>query len=73
MGRAGERHAALGWAVNGGMSVVGSAGAVTLDILAGFSRVLLLGLVAYALAALLALLSLGKEGSLDAQDQLTAS
>jgi hypothetical protein len=50
------------------MSVVGSAGAVTLAILAGFSRVLLAGLVAYALATLLALFSLGKGGSLDAQD-----
>jgi hypothetical protein len=69
---AGERHVALAWAVNGVMSVVGSAGAVTLAILAGFSRVLLLGLVAYALAALLARLSLGKEGSLDAQDKRTA-
>jgi hypothetical protein len=72
VGHAGERHVALAWAVNGVMSVAGSAGAVTLAILAGFSRVLLLGLVAYALAALLAHLSLGKEGSLDAQDQRTA-
>ena len=69
VGQAGERHVALGWAVNGVMSVVGSAGAVTLAILAGFSRVLLIGLAAYALAAVLARLSLGKEGSLDAQDQ----
>jgi hypothetical protein len=69
VGQAGERHVALGWAVNGVMSVVGSAGAVTLAILAGFSRVLLVGLAAYALAAVLARLSLGKEGSLDAQDQ----
>jgi hypothetical protein len=68
VGRVGERHVALGWAINGVMSVVGSAGAVTLAILAGFSRVLLAGLVAYALATLLALFSLGKEGSLDAQD-----
>jgi hypothetical protein len=52
--------------------VVGSAGAVTLAILAGFSRVLLVGLLAYALAGLLARLSLEKEGSPDAQDQRTA-
>jgi hypothetical protein len=68
MSRAGERQVALVWAVNGVMSVVGSAGAVTLAILAGFSRVLVLGLMAYALAALLARLSLGKEGGQDAQD-----
>lgn len=53
VGRAGERHVALAWAVNGVMSVVGSAGAVTLAIVAGFSRVLGAGVFTYALAALL--------------------
>jgi hypothetical protein len=63
VGQADERQVALGWMVNGVMSVAGSAGAVTLAILAGFSRVLLLGLAAYALAALLTHPSLVEEPS----------
>jgi hypothetical protein len=54
VGNSGERHVALGWAVNGITSVVGSAGAVTLAIVVGFSSVLLAGVAAYLLAALLA-------------------
>jgi hypothetical protein len=54
VGQAGEQHVALAWAVNGVMTVVGSAGAVSLAIVAGFSRVLLAGMVAYAIAAALA-------------------
>jgi len=54
VGRAGDRHVALVWAVNGVMSVVGSVAAVTLAVVAGFSRVLLLGIVTYALAAMVA-------------------
>lgn len=54
VGRAGDRHVALGWAVNGVMTVVGSVGAVTLAIVSGFGSVLVLGGVAYALAAVLA-------------------
>jgi hypothetical protein len=54
VGHAGDRHIALGWAVNGVMTVVGSACAVTLALVAGFSRVLLVGTVAYLLAAALA-------------------
>ena len=54
VGHGGERHVALAWAVNGVMTVVGSAGAVTLAIVAGFGRVLLAGVVAYALAAVCA-------------------
>jgi hypothetical protein len=53
VGRAegGARHVALGWAVNGVMTVAGSAGAVALAMSAGFSSVLLAGAGAYALAA----------------------
>jgi hypothetical protein len=54
VGRASDRHVALGWAVNGVMTVVGSACAVTLALAAGFSRVLLVGTMAYLLAAALA-------------------
>jgi hypothetical protein len=54
VGHASDRHVALGWAVNGVMTVVGSAGAVTLALVAGFSRVLLVGTMAYVLAAALA-------------------
>jgi hypothetical protein len=50
----GQRPVALAWAVNGLMTVAGSVLAVTIAMLAGFSRVLLLGVLAYALAALLA-------------------
>lgn len=50
----GQRPVALAWAVNGLMTVAGSVLAVTIAMLAGFSRVLLLGLLAYTLAALLA-------------------
>jgi hypothetical protein len=55
VGAAGDRHIALAWAVNGVMTVAGSAAAVTIAILAGFSRVLLLGAAAYLLVALVAL------------------
>jgi hypothetical protein len=48
----GDRHVALGWAVNGVMTVVGSAGAVAVAMLAGFSSVLLVGAGAYVTAAL---------------------
>jgi len=51
VGQAGDQHVALAWAVNGIMTVVGSAGAVTLAIVAGFSYALLAGVVAYVLAA----------------------
>jgi hypothetical protein len=55
VGRAGDRQVALSWAINGVMTVVGSAGAVTLALAAGFRGVLLMGTTAYALAAVLAL------------------
>jgi hypothetical protein len=48
----GDRHVALGWAVNGVMTVAGSAAAVALAMLAGFSTVLLVGTGAYGLAAI---------------------
>ena len=48
----GDRHVALGWAVNGVMTVAGSAAAVALAMLAGFSTVLLVGSGAYGLAAI---------------------
>jgi hypothetical protein len=48
----GSRHVALGWAVNGVMTVVGSAGAVALAMVAGFSSVLLAGAGAYTVAAI---------------------
>lgn len=54
VGDGGEDQVALGWAVNGVMTVVGSAGAVALALLAGFSWVLVAGAVAYGLAALVA-------------------
>jgi predicted membrane-bound spermidine synthase len=50
----GDRHVALGWAVNGVMTVAGSAGAVALAILTGFSAVMLVGAGAYGLAAIYA-------------------
>jgi hypothetical protein len=54
----GDRHVALAWAVNGAMTVVGSAGAVAIAILAGFSSVLWVGAGAYVIAALVAYLVL---------------
>lgn len=48
---AGKRQVALAWAVNGVMSVVGSVLAVSLAILWGFTAVLLVGGVAYGVAA----------------------
>lgn len=54
VGRSGEKHVALAWAVNGVMTVAGSAGAVTLAIVAGYSRVLLAGVVAYVIATAIA-------------------
>ena len=54
----GDRHVALAWAVNGAMTVVGSAGAVVIAILAGFSSVLWVGAGAYVIAALVAYLVL---------------
>ena len=56
VGRASDRHLALGWAVNGFMTVIGSAAAVTLAILAGFSWVVVLAAMAYAIAAMSALI-----------------
>ncbi|HSM55085.1 MAG TPA: hypothetical protein VK879_02930 [Candidatus Sulfomarinibacteraceae bacterium] len=53
-GYAGRRDVALAWAVNGVMTVAGSALAIAVAILAGFSRVLLLGLAAYVVAAVVA-------------------
>jgi hypothetical protein len=52
----GDRHVALGWAVNGVMTVAGSAAAVALAMLAGFSTVMLVGAGAYGLAVLYAYL-----------------
>lgn len=54
VGRTGQRPVAVAWMANGIMAVAGSAAAVTLAILAGFSRVLLAGAILYGLAALLA-------------------
>jgi len=51
---AGDRHVALGWAVNGVMTVAGSVLAVTAAMLAGFGSVLLFGAGFYGVAALLA-------------------
>ncbi|MCB0173263.1 MAG: hypothetical protein KDJ97_22250, partial [Anaerolineae bacterium] len=52
----GDRHVALAWAVNGVMTVAGSAAAVTLAMLAGFSWVLLAGAGMYGVAAAVAYL-----------------
>lgn len=52
--RAARRAVAQAWAVNGVMTVAGSALAIAVAILAGFSRVLLLGLAAYVVAAVVA-------------------
>jgi hypothetical protein len=76
VGQAGDQHVALAWAVNGIMTVVGSVGAVTLAIVAGFSRVLLAGALAYALAAVLAYFILSgvrNERRSNAQNQRIAS
>jgi len=54
----GSRHVALGWAVNGVMTVAGSAGAVAVAMLAGFSTVLLVGAGAYTVAAIFAFATL---------------
>ena len=51
-----DRHVTLGWAVNGVMTVAGSAAAVALAMLAGFNTVLLVGAGAYGLAAIYAFL-----------------
>jgi hypothetical protein len=48
-----NQQVAKGWAVNGVMTVVGSAVAITVAILAGFTYVLLVGAVAYMTAAVL--------------------
>lgn len=53
-GLGGDGEVALAWAVNGVMTVVGSAGAVSLAIVAGFSRVLVVGILVYMLAAAVA-------------------
>ena len=50
----GDHHVVLGWAVNGVMTVVGSATAVAVALLAGFSSVLLVGAGAYLVAGLVA-------------------
>ena len=54
LGLAGREHVALAWAVNGVLTVAGSALAVTVALLAGFTAVLLLGAAAYTIATLLA-------------------
>lgn len=54
VGMRGSTHVARGWAVNGVMSVVGSAGAVAMAITFGFTRALMGGVLAYAAAALAA-------------------
>jgi hypothetical protein len=54
----GDRHVALGWAVNGVMTVAGSAVAVALAMLTGFSSVLLVGAGAYVLASIYIYLAL---------------
>lgn len=51
VGRVGRRSVALAWAVNGVTTVAGSVLAITLAIVAGFSRVLVAGVLAYAIAA----------------------
>jgi len=48
----GDRHVALSWTVNGVMTVVGSATAVAVALLVGFSSVLLVGAGAYLVAGL---------------------
>ncbi len=50
-GLSGERHVALAWAVNGVMSVVGSAAAIAAAMLWGFSTVLAVAIGAYVVAA----------------------
>ncbi len=60
VGKKGDRHIALAWAVNGAATVVGSVGAVTMAILAGFSYVLLASLFVYGAAAVLAYVVLGR-------------
>jgi hypothetical protein len=52
----GGRLVALGWAINGVMTVFGSLVAVSLAMLAGFNAVLLVGMAAYAVAGLVTLL-----------------
>jgi len=56
----GERHVALGWGVNGVMTVVGSVLAVTVALWSGFSSVLLVGVGAYGVAAACAYLSFSR-------------
>jgi len=51
VGRAGRQSVALAWAVNGVTTVAGSVLAITLAIVAGFSRVLIAGILAYVIAA----------------------
>ena len=53
----GARHVALGWTVNGVMTVVGSAAAVAIAIFAGFQAVLWVGLGAYLIAIIWAYLA----------------
>lgn len=48
----GDHHVALGWAINGVMTVAGSAGAVAVAMLAGFNSLLLVGAGAYLIAAI---------------------
>ena len=51
VGRAGRRSVALAWAVNGVTTVAGSVLAISVAIVAGFSSVLVVGILAYAVAA----------------------
>jgi hypothetical protein len=69
VGRASDRHLALGWAVNGFMTVIGSALAATMAILAGFSWVMVLAAIAYSIAAMSALIL----GRLDTREVGTLS
>ncbi|MBK9121675.1 MAG: hypothetical protein IPM16_00950 [Chloroflexi bacterium] len=56
-GAIGRGQVALAWAVNGVMTVVGTVGSVAVAILAGFSAVLIIGVMCYLLVALLTILA----------------
>ena len=53
----GDRHVALAWAVNGVMTVAGSATAMAMAMLTGFNIILLVGAGAYLIAAMFAYLA----------------
>jgi hypothetical protein len=50
----GNNQIALAWAVNGVATVCGSVGAVAIALLSGFSAVLIVGILAYVIAAIFA-------------------